>query len=102
MNHAQKLDLIDRVINAMVTAQLEEMKAKLLAARAQTRALISSMVNAGVLMPAGNRVTVGFFLFNQALTSFEYPQGYSASEGPYSKGDLSWLPVIKNSSSSAT
>ncbi|MCL4303132.1 MAG: hypothetical protein KJ077_46030 [Anaerolineae bacterium] len=39
MNHAQKLDLIDRVINAMVTAQLEEMKAKLLAAQAQTQAL---------------------------------------------------------------
>lgn len=39
MSHAQKLDLIDRVINAMVTAQLKEMKAKLLAAQTQTQAL---------------------------------------------------------------
>ena len=35
MSYAQKLDLIDRVINAMVTAQLKEMEQKLRAAQAQ-------------------------------------------------------------------
>jgi hypothetical protein len=35
MNHAQKLDLIDRVINKMVTDQLKEMAERLRAAQAQ-------------------------------------------------------------------
>ena len=39
MSQAQKLDLIDRVINQLITDQLKEMKAKLLAAQAQTQAL---------------------------------------------------------------
>lgn len=39
MSQAQKLDLIDRVINQLVTDQLKAMKAKLLAAQAQTQAL---------------------------------------------------------------
>ncbi|MBE7473145.1 MAG: hypothetical protein HS114_28780 [Anaerolineales bacterium] len=38
-NQAQKLDLIDRVINAMVTAQLKEMEQKLRPAQAQTEQL---------------------------------------------------------------
>lgn len=39
MNHAQKLDLIDRVISTMVTEQLKQAKEKLLAAQAQTNQL---------------------------------------------------------------
>lgn len=35
MNQAQKLDLIDRVINEMVTAQLKEMAEKLKDAQTQ-------------------------------------------------------------------
>lgn len=39
MNHAQKLDLIDRVINKMVSDQLKEMAERLRAAQTQTQAL---------------------------------------------------------------
>jgi len=39
MTQAQKLDYIDLVINAMVTAQLKEMAEKLKAARSQVESL---------------------------------------------------------------
>lgn len=39
MNQDQKLDLIDRIISAMVTAQLKELAAKLKVAQDQAQAL---------------------------------------------------------------
>lgn len=39
MSYAQKLDLIDRVINDLVTKQLKAMAEQLRAAQAQTQAL---------------------------------------------------------------
>ncbi|GIK43784.1 MAG: hypothetical protein BroJett011_76170 [Chloroflexota bacterium] len=39
MTHAQKLDLIDRVINRMVTDQLKEMEQKLRAQQSQANQL---------------------------------------------------------------